>query len=91
MSKTFMYLIATIAVYLVIVKGLGALENADDDNESDNGMNANEDEHGVPKGESGQQRYRIGVPYSNRVQNQSYRDKQNDLKDEIKNSLSYTI
>lgn len=70
MSKTFVYLIVTIAVYLVIVKGLGAIEN-DDDNESNKtdskngtkngtGLNDNENENGVSRGAAGRMRHGIG-------------------------------
>lgn len=72
MSKTFMYLLATIAVYLVIVKGLGALENQDNDDPSDKtdtkkndtknstGLNDNADENGVSQGAAGRMRHGIG-------------------------------
>ena len=72
MSKTFMYLLVTIGVYLVIVKGLGAIETADDEKESDQtdtkkndtkngtGLNDNADENGVSRGAAGRMRYGIG-------------------------------
>lgn len=68
MSKTFMYLLATIAVYLVIVKGLGALENQDNDDQSDktdtkknntkNGTGLNDND--VSQGAAGCMRHGIG-------------------------------
>lgn len=68
MSKTFMYLLATIAVYLVIVKGLGALENSNEDDQSDktdtkkndtkNGTELNE--NGVSQGAAGRMHHGIG-------------------------------
>ena len=98
MSKTFMYLLVTIGVFLVVVKGLSSIDSGESSDKTDsntdtldNGMNANTDENGVSQGASGQQRYRIDVPYSNKVQQESYKNKQDDLKDKIKSDLSYTM
>lgn len=98
MSKTFMYLLATIAAFLVFVKGLSSIggDNVSDKTDSnsgtlENGMDANEDESGVSKGAAGKQSYRIGAPYSEKVQQESYEEKQDDLKDKIKSDISYTL
>ena len=98
MSKTFMYLLVTIGAFLVVVKGLSSIDSGESSDKTDsnsdtldNGMNANADENGVSQGASGRKRYRIGVPYSNKAQQESYQNKQDDLKDKIKSDLSYTM
>ena len=96
MSKTFMYLLVTIGAFLVVVKGLSSIDSGESSDKTDsntdtldNGMNA--DENGVSQGASGRKRYRTGVPYSNKAQQESYQNKQDDLKDKIKSDLSYTM
>ena len=62
MSKTFMYLIVTIVVYLLIVKGLGVIGASDEEKEQSNKTDnkKNETKNDVSKGASGQMRYRMG-------------------------------
>lgn len=94
MSKTFMYLLATIAAFLVFVKGLSDIggDNVSDKTDSDSGTLENGiDENNVSKDTTGQHRYRIGVPYNDKVQQESYNNKQDDLKDKIKSDISYTM
>ena len=88
MSKTFMYLIVTIVAYLLIVKGLGVIETTDETDKTDS--KKNETKNNVSKGAAGQQRYRFGAPYSNKVQEESASKAADDLSNKIKNDLSYT-
>ena len=69
MSKTFMYLIVTIVVYLLIVKGLGALETADKEKEQSNKTDSKKNDtkngtglndNGLSKDAADQTRYRKG-------------------------------
>ena len=88
MSKTFMYLIVTIVTYLLIVKGLGTLETADEDsNETDK----TDSKGTLENGAAGHQKYHFGAPYSNDVQEQSTSKAADDLSNKIKNDLSYTM
>ena len=92
MSKTFMYLIVTIVAYLLIVKGLGVIETTDEDSdETDKTDSKGTLENDVSQGAAGQQRYRFGAPYSNKVQEQSTSKAADDLSNKIKNDLSYTM
>ena len=88
MSKTFMYLIVTIVTYLLIVKGLGAIETTDDDS---NETNKTDRTGTLENGAAGQQKYHFGPPYSKDVQEQSTNKAADDLSNKIKNDLSYTL
>ena len=84
-----MYLLATIAAFLVFVKGLSSIggDNVSDKTDSNSETLENE----TSKGADRQHRYRIGAPYSEKVQQESYEEKQDDLKDKIKSDISYTM
>lgn len=73
MSKTFIYLLVTICVFLFVVKPFSGSDgdkkeektekekNAEKaDTQSGTGLNENPDENGVSQGAAGQQKYRIG-------------------------------
>lgn len=69
MSKTFIYSLLVIGVFILIVfpkmnKGKTEEEPAETQTESDtksgSGLSENADENGVSQGASGQQKYRIG-------------------------------
>ena len=88
MSKTFMYLIVTIVTYLLIVKGLGAIETTDNDSDE---TNKTDSSGTLENGAAGQQKYHFGAPYSKDVQEQSTNKAADDLSNKIKNDLSYTM
>lgn len=69
MSKTFLYALAVIAIYLVVImpdssstteKSATVKRNNKADTENGTGLAENADENGVSQGASGQLKYRIG-------------------------------
>ena len=86
MNKTYIYLLVTIAVFLIVVKGVSNLP-LNGSSESDNDSNS---KNSVAHGADGQQSYKFGAPYSASIQNQSTAKAQSDLRDKIKSDISYT-
>ena len=71
MSKTFIYVLAVIAIYMIVIFPKVASDNSKKetdktesngkaDTESGTGLSENPDKNGVSQGAAGQQKYRIG-------------------------------
>ena len=69
MSKTFFYLLVTMGVFLFVIKPLNTTENTTSskdksenkaDTKTGTGLSENANKNGVSRGDSGQQKYKIG-------------------------------